>query len=259
MAFDLSSIQQGADPRAPLIVIHGAPEAGKTTFAASAPDAIFIRVEDGLGINDVPTFPVVQTIYDVMDAIASLYSEHPYKTVVIDSLSALEPLIWDQVAKDQDKDSIEDIGFAKGYIFAMEYWRDLVKAVLGLAKRGVTPVLIAHSDIVKFDPPDGEPYDRYQIKLHKRAFSYLYEQADIIGFAHKPVYVKKTDKDDKQGKAKSKGQRLLRVSESPAVIAKNRYAMPEEIPLEWQALADRVPFYAQSTEVNTETQTEDEE
>ena len=95
MAFDLSSIQQGADPRAPLIVIHGAPEAGKTTFAASAPDAIFIRAEDGLGINNVPTFPVVQTIADVMDAIASLYSEHPYKTVVIDSLSALEPLIWD--------------------------------------------------------------------------------------------------------------------------------------------------------------------
>ena len=256
MAFDLSSIQQGADPRAPLVVVHGAPEAGKTTFAAGATSPIFIRAEDGLGINDVATFPVVETIADVMSALESLYGEHPYKTVVIDSLSALEPLIWDQVAKDQGKDSIEDIGFGKGYIFAMHYWRELIKACQGLAKLGVTPLLIAHSDITKFDPPDSDPYDRYQIKLHKRAFAYLYEQADIIGFAHKPVYIKKDDKDDKKGKAKSKGQRLLRVSESPAVIAKNRYAMQEEIPLNWDSLASGVPFFNTNDEKTNTTEEE---
>jgi hypothetical protein len=256
MAFDLSSIQQGANPRAPLIVIHGAPEAGKTTFAAGAPAPIFIRAEDGLGINDVPTFPVVQSIADVMSAIESLYGEHSYKTLVIDSLSALEPLIWEQVAKDQDKDNIEDIGFGRGHILAMDYWRDIVKACMGLAKSGITPVLIAHSEIVKFDPPDGEAYDRYQIKLHKRAFAYLYEQADIIGFAHKPVYVKKAEKDDRSGKAKSKGNRILRVSESPAVIAKNRFAMPDELPLQWSAMEQAVPFYNQ-TKTKPQTTTEE--
>ncbi len=53
------------------------------------------------------------------------------------------------------------------------------------------PILIAHTDIARFDSPETDPYDRYQIKLHKKAFQYLYEQADIIGFASEPVLVRK--------------------------------------------------------------------
>lgn len=261
MAFDLSAIRRGGEERAPMVVVHGAPEAGKTTFAAMSPAPIFIRCEDGLGINEVDTFPLVESIHDVLAALASLYGDHDYKTVVIDSLSALEPLIWQQVAKDNGVNSIESIGFGKGYIFAMDYWRDIVKACQGLAKRGITPVMIAHSDIVKFDPPDMDAYDRYQLKLHKRAAAYLYEQADIIGFAHKPVFVKKQDSKDDKGKAISKRKRELVISESPAIIAKNRYAMPETVQLEWAEMAQHVPFYnsGQQTSVNEQKTTNDQE
>lgn len=244
MAIDLSSIQRGSTDRAPVVAIHGAPGSGKTTFAAGADAPIFIRTEDGLGALDVATFPEAETIQDVMDSLAALYSDdHQYRTVVIDSMSALEPLIWSAVARDHGVDSIEGLGFGKGYVFAMDYWRDLVAACKGLAKRGITPVLIAHSEIVKFDAPDMDAYDRYQIKLHKRAFQHLYEQADIIGFAHTPVYVAKTDAKAEKGKAKPKGERMLRVAESPAVIAKNRYSMPETMPLDWAQFAAHVPFY----------------
>jgi len=244
MAIDLTTIKKSGTDRAPIMLIHGTPGTGKTTFASAAPAPIFIRTEDGLGLLEVDTFPEAETITDVMEALAALYDDsHEYKTVVIDSLSALEPIIWNQVAFDHGHKSIEDLGFGKGYVYAMDYWRDLVAACKGLAQRGITPLLIAHSDIVKFDAPDSDAYDRYQIKLHKRAFQHLYEQADIIGFAHEPVYIKKESAKDTKGKAKTAGGRQLRLIESPAIIAKNRYSMPETVPLAWSEFAAHVPFF----------------
>jgi len=247
MALSLDDIKRGGSTeRAPMTLIYSPPGKGKTTFAANAPNSIFIRTEDGLGGLEVDTFPVAETYQDVMDALAALYEDgHGYEHVVIDSASSLEPLIWDQVARDNDVASIEKIGFGKGYIFAMDYWRELVAALYGLAKKGVAPIMIAHADIVKFDSPETDAYDRYQIKLHKRAFAHLYEQFDVIGFAHDPIYVAKQDSKDSKGKAKPKGQRQLVLEESPAMIAKNRYQMPESVPFDFESYAQHIPFYTQ--------------
>jgi hypothetical protein len=238
MAISLDSIKRGGSDRAPIVVVHGPPGMGKTTFAAGANDVVFIRTEDGLGNLDVATFPECGSLAEVMEALGALYDEHNYQAVAIDSLSALEPLVWKQVAEDQGKKNIESIGYAKGYIYALDYWREIVEACKGLARKGIMPILIAHTDIVKFESPEVEPYDRYQIKLHKKAFQYLYEQADIIGFANYPVHVKKNDADDKKGRGVQKGERVLHFVETPAYVAKNRYSLPEKLPLSWAAFAD---------------------
>lgn len=248
MAFDLSHIQRktSAD-RAPLIVVHGQPGVGKTTFAAGADSPVFVQTEDGLiGLPGVDAFPVTQSYDDVISALEALYEDADHNTIVIDSLSSLEPLIWARVAQDNEKKSIEDIGYSKGYIFAMTYWREVIKACQGLTKLGKTVILIAHTEINKVDPPDGEAYDRYEIKLHKRALAHVIEQADIIGFAHEPIYVCKEDEKDKSGKAKAKGGRLLRLTPAPAISAKVRFpGLPDTVSLDWAALADAIaPFFS---------------
>jgi hypothetical protein len=105
---------------------------------------------------------------------------------------------------------------------------------------GVMPILIAHSDVARFDSPEVEPYDRYQIKLHKRAFQLLYERADIIGFANWRTIVIKDDVgfNQKQSRGVGTGERLLHLVERPAYVAKNRYSLPDTIPLTWQAFSD---------------------
>ena len=241
MAFDLRSIQKGGTKRAPIMVIYSAPGMGKTTFAACAPSPIFIRTEDGLGALEVDTFPEATSYQDVQDQLAALYEENPYQTVVIDSLSQLEPLILDRVARDHGKNSHEDLGFGKSYVYALDYWRDIMAACKGLADQGKTIVLIAHAEVVTFQSPETDPYDRYQPRLHKRAFAYVCEQADIVGFAGYPVHVRKSTDDKGKGRGVATGERQLTLVEKPSMVAKNRYGIEGSVPLIWDEFAKHLP------------------
>ncbi|WP_427183642.1 ATP-binding protein [Bordetella bronchialis] len=239
MAINLSTLRRVKNDRPPIICVHGGPGIGKTTFAASSEDCVFIRTEDGLGVLEVDAFPISTSFDEVMEAISSLASEeHNFKWLVLDSLSALEPLIWAAVAKDEGKKNVEDIPYGKAYVIALDRWREMLDALAYLAaEKKVGSILIAHSDIVRHEPPEMAAYDRTQIKLHKRAFQLVYERADIIGYAAPEVFLSK-DGDPKSLKgarniATGSGQRWLHLVEKPAFIAKNRYQLPEKLPLSW--------------------------
>lgn len=261
MAISLASISKNK-PKKPIIALHGSPGIGKTSWAACAPEPIFIRTEDGLGTLDVDAFPVADNWDDVVSAMGALFQEqHTYKTVVIDSLSALEPLIWKKVAKDNNKNSIEDIPYGKGHVLALDYWQQFLSGVIALRdQKGMLPILIAHSDVVRYDSPETESFDRYMIKLHKRAFHLLYERCDIIGFANWKTLIIKEDIgfNQKQSRGIGTGERLLHLVEKPAYIAKNRYNLLETIELTWSAFENAIGndlLYPQSTSTKATTTT----
>lgn len=239
MAISLQSIRRERASRPPIIVAYGGPGVGKTTFAAGAPGAIFVRTEDGLGNIEADAFPLATSFAEVIEALRVLAKEdHPFRWVVLDSLSALEPLIWSAVAQAEGKRNIEDLGFGKGYVVAMDYWRQIFDALMLLAtEKGIGSVLIAHAEVSRYEAPDVDAYDRAQIKLHKRAFGLVYERADVIGYAAPRVMVRKEQlgRDQTRNHGISTGERLLHLVERPAYVAKNRYSLPETLPLSWQA------------------------
>lgn len=237
--FSLASISRPGKPKPPRIVLHGPHGIGKTTFAAQAPAPIFIRTEDGEGILTAPRFPLAQSFADVMAALKALEGEHAYKTVVVDTLDWLEPLIWSAVAFENGVSHIEDIGYGKGYTKSDEKWREFLDQLTRLRdERGLTTVCIAHTDIRRFDAPDSEPYDRYCLKMHKRASALVDEWADIIGFARHEIVTESTDVGFKKKVTRgvATGSRLLCLEERPAFDAKNRYGLSPEIPLAWASL-----------------------
>lgn len=228
--------------KAPRVVLYGTSGIGKTTFAANCPSPVFICVEDGLGSLAVDHFPLVETLDEVMSYLKQLQTEqHEYWTVVIDSLDWLERLIWQQVARDNNKSSIEEIGYAKGYIFALEYWSKFLAALNGLRERGMMPFLISHALIKRFNSPTSDPYDRYQLKLHEKAEALVREWADLVLFATYKVTVKPAD-TAKKAQARGVGgtERIMYTTERPAFVAKNRYGLPEEMPFDSGALLDAI-------------------
>jgi hypothetical protein len=241
MAFDLKSIKKNDAIAAPRVMVYGVEGIGKSTFAAGAPDPIFILTEDGLGSLAVEHFPLAKSLDDVMSAIGTLYEEsHDFKTVALDSLDWLETMIWQDVERKYDA---KDLAFGKGAVIAASLWRDVLAGLNSLRNdKGMAVVLIAHTTIKRFDSPETEPYDRFQPKLQDRSNALIREWCDAVLFANYKTIVKKSDVGFNKEVARgiSTGERLLYTSERPAYMAKNRYSLPESIPLSWEAFVNAI-------------------
>jgi hypothetical protein len=246
MAIDIASILRSTTAlSAPRILIHGVAGVGKTTFAAAAPKPVFIQTEDGLGTLEVPRFPLARTFEEVMEGLAALYTDaHDFETVVVDSVDWLEPLVWQKACQENGWKDLEQPGYGKGYVAALDLWRQYLESLNALRdERGMAIIQIAHTDIKRFDSPEHEPYDRYVIKLHSRAAALLQEHSDVVLFANYRISTVKSDVgfNKKVTRALGSGERVLYTAERPAFLAKNRYGLPDSLPLSWAAFVDAMP------------------
>ena len=244
MAFDLSAIRKGRNTKKPRVVVYGPAGVGTTTFATSAPAPIVLQTEDGLGQIDVPHFPLATTFDDVLSAIGALFQEaHEFKTLVVDSLDWLEPLIWQDVCQAHKVESIESLGYGKGYVEALTRWRMFCDGITALRdQKDMWIVMIAHSQVTHVEDPTQPAYDSHGLKMHKKAAAVIEEFSDVIGFANLKTMTISEDAgfNNKRTRAKTTGERVLNVAPNPAYTAKNRYSLPPTLPLDWPAFQQSI-------------------
>lgn len=237
MAYDLSSVKRNKDLKPPRIMVYGVEGIGKTTFAAGAPNPIFILTEDGLGSIEVDHFPLMDKTDAVLDAISTLYNEsHKYQTVVIDSLDWLDSIIQQEIATTHSE---KDLAYGKGAVLAANRWNTVLSGLNALRDdKAMSIVCLAHTTIKRFDSPETDSYDRYQPKLQERSGAVIREWVDAVLFANYKTIIKKEDVgfNKTNNRGISTGERLLFTSERPAYVAKNRYSLPETIPMDWNEL-----------------------
>lgn len=217
------------------VLLYGVEGIGKSTFGASAPGAIFLGAEDGTAELDVTRFPTPGTWVDVMDAVRTLENDpHEFQSLVVDTLDWVEPMLWAHIcARDGQKD-IEAYGYGKGYVAALDEWRVFLVALERLrASRGMHVVMLAHSSIRPFRNPEGDDFDRYELKLKPNAAGLLKEWNDAVLFANYQTFAEK-DSKTKRVKGISTGARLIYTNRTAAYDAKNRYSLPDPIPLSWE-------------------------
>ncbi|NOG73739.1 ATP-binding protein [Roseicella sp. DB1501] len=249
-------------PLPPRILIYGPEGVGKTRFGAMADRPIFIQTEKGLtGQAGVQKFPLAKTFQEVMAYLGELATQdHDRHTLVVDSVDWLEPLIWAQVCKENAVNTIEKAGggYGKGYSMALDLWREYLTALDYLNdQKEMTIIQIAHAQVKRYENPETEAYDRVGIKLQEgknvSAAGLLLEYADIVLYANYYVAVTKDstggfNKDRKR--AVGSGERLLYTQERPAFRAKSRFALPAEIPFDyegsfWGVIAGAIPYFNQ--------------
>lgn len=252
----LSSIITGAKPGPRRMLVYGTAGIGKSTFATNAPAPIVIQTEDGLGEIDCHKFPVATSLDEVLESIADLYTEeHSYQTVVLDSLDWLERLTWAKVCENRQVANIEDIGYGKGYAFSLSHWRDVLDGLTALREvKGMTVILIAHAKIERFENPETDAYDRYMPRLHKTASALVSEWCDEVLFATYRVHTKTVDEgfNKKRVQGIGDGERVLRTSERPSHLAKNRLGLPDELPLAWATFTEALSQPVSQPETSTQ-------
>lgn len=247
MALSLNNLVRKKADKPPIMVIYGRGKMGKTTLASEFPDPIFIQTEDGGGNLEITSFKdePLGKFSEVLEALTALASEdHEFKTLVVDSVTQMEPLIWAEACQRNNWSSIEDPGYGKGYIEADAIWREFLMACTWLRdNKNMTVILIAHEIVEMFSDPEREDYSRYKMRLHKRAEAMVRERADIVGFINQVVALDKGKTGKDAPKAKGSGQRALNLAPRPTFEAGNRYDMPAQILInQGQGFAALAPY-----------------
>lgn len=236
----LERIKRGTSDLPPRVLLSGTEGIGKTTFAAKAPNPIFLAPEDGLmGFDHLSRFvpSSLDDLHQFLDLIIA--DAQGYKTLVGDSVDWLERLVAKSMCERDKKTDIEDYGYGKGYvILENELVRILQKLDTIRQKHKLWIILLSHVQIRIFNDPRGQSYDRFEMKGHKKFTGVLREWSDINLFA---IYeVSKVKVKGQQKEQAIGGDRVIHTQWSPAWDAKNRLNLPEVLPLEWEAFEQAI-------------------
>ena len=226
----------------PLIVtICGTPGTGKTSLAATFPGPVFlIQTQGEKTPRDLPDDQVPVSIGET-DSVKKLWEQllalttedHPYKSVIIDSVTGLETLFAEDVLKSDTKaKSIQQAmgGYGAGRDAIAAMHGRVRKAAEIMRRRGINVVFIAHSDVVRIDPPDAEGYTQYSLRLYSKSMTPYVDSVDVVGFIKQATAI--IGRDGEHKRAVATGERVLVTYLTPVAITKNRIGIEEDIPLE---------------------------
>lgn len=245
------NIERGFKKDPQLLVIYGQEGVGKSSLAAGAPAPFFADVEHKAAVLGVDRSQV-SSWQDFLDVIEYMRTEkHDHKSLVIDTLDALETMLHRHLCDlpHHKWASISTPGFHKGEVMAREHWATALDSLDVLRfEKGIHVIALAHSQIRMFSNPEGNDYDRYEMKLEKKAAALFRERSTACLFAHYDIAVK-TDKEKSVGL--STGERVLSTGHTAAWDAKNIYNLPETItlgepPKGWAALSGHIRKFYES-------------
>lgn len=239
------------------LFLYAIPGIGKTTLLSESDRPLVIDVENGSHHLDVARISqehvnTWEKLIACIDAIGTRPEYDEFKTIGIDTVDAMEKMLWNYLIR-RDKPeikegnstlsgSIEAYGYNKGYTVAVEECRKLLARLERLrVAKGKNIVLLGHSSTKKVPNPLGVDFEAYRPAINEKLAALLGGWSDVVVFGQ---YHTVTTQSSKRSKAKvniaASGARILHTSPSPAWEAKTRYPMPKEMPFEasafWGAL-----------------------
>jgi len=268
-----------ATPQAPVITIVGFAGSGKSSLAGLFPNAIFIQAENATSVFETmpehlqpaffPQLPIpnakrnIKTSDVLLEQLRELMTqEHDFKTVVIDSITALNIMFENEVVEFDEKgaSNIGEAagGYNKGYLVVAGIHAKLRAACEHLRKKGITVVFLAHTGVVKMkNRPEGGEYVAYSLDMHERSRAIYVSSSDVVAYLKARDFVSGNEENKKGqttkfGRVTNTGERVL-ITSSDGTIgyidAKNRYNLPDEIEVNKgeNPLIPLIPFYNQQT------------
>lgn len=222
-------------------VIYGAEGIGKTTLAAQFPSPLFIDTEGSTKQLDVARLPAPSSWEMLLQELDFVRDKCPCATLVIDTVDWAEQLCIADLCAKNGKSGIEDFGYGKGWEFEKESFGKFLNKLTEVINAGINVTLTAHAALRKFEQPDEMgSYDRWEMKLGSKTTNkispLIKEWADIVLFCNYKTLVVQTDKEGKKHKAQG-NRRVMYTQHHPCWDAKNRYGLPEEIPMEYAQIA----------------------
>lgn len=235
-------ITRGATVKPQKVVVYGPEGIGKTTLAAQFPDPLFIDTEGGTEGYDVARTQAPQSWTALKDLVRAVAAERPCGTLVLDTADWAERLLCAELCAKNKWASMEALNYGKCWQYALEEFGRLLDLLTDVRDAGMNVVVTAHAMVSKFDQPDeAASYDRWTMKMYKKDAALLKEWADALLFVNYKTVVEMVGEGfNAKGKARG-AKRTIFTTHHAAWDAKNRWGLPAEVPLGYEAIAPHVP------------------
>lgn len=224
------SVLTRTDRRAPKGIVYGSPGVGKTTFGATTYKPLIVDCENGAVHVACDRTPYLSDWDDISVWLTALaLGEHDYGTVVIDSADWLLRRAEEHVSGvDRSHKGMSQTlnrshgGYGNGKQVLRNYvYQFLLPTLDAMVNQGIAVVLLAHATRRELTTIDGATLEKSMPEIHADLANTLIEWSDFVGAAQ----------------LTPSGRKLV-LAETGQMMAKNRYGLPAEIPLHWQAFVD---------------------
>ena len=240
------------DTNADFKFIYGAPGTGKSSFAAGFPNALFVRI-DPKGTQSLPRSiaktrvpltwdeqdrqpfdPMHPSVMGLLRTI--LDSEEVPGTLVLDTVSQAETLLFEYLCKKGGVDSIElyDGGYGHGWTKSTELMHKMIQLLNQINGRGVEIIAISHAGVVKMPNAGGVEYNQWGPNIVKKTADLWMAVASTVIFAQADgdITTKDLGKKTEKSKIKFSGRTLAHVVPGQGWFAKNRDCLPSPMVLD---------------------------
>ena len=237
MASMLSRVTKNVEKLPPRIVTFAPEKTGKTSLGCYADNPFYIMTTGETGLITLidsglvpPTdhYPEDLTEWGQLIQLVNelLNASHDRKTLIIDTGNGAENMLIRHVTKSFFKGyKSKFMEYGKGMDICSAMWSDLLSLLDQLRiKRGMMIIFLYHAKAKTFKDPAGDDYDQWRPEAQDKLWSLTHKWADAICF-----YGIKAQLDEDTEKATGKGIRFLQCSGTPAIVAGNRYGLPEQI------------------------------
>lgn len=238
---EVNGIQTGSGLK---VVIYGQEGVGKSTLASCFPGAVFIDSEGStlrMNVRRLPKPTSWQMFNDEFDYILESAAVKGYKTVIVDTFDWVERLALEALCAEHKVTGIEGMNYGKGW----EYEKEMIGRFLDRTDRlitaGINVVLLCHAITRKTTlPEEMEEFDHWELKLGNKTTNkiapLLKEWSDMTLFLAFRTNIMAADDKGKKHKATS-CERIMYTTKTAWWDAKNRFGMPDRLPLAWESLA----------------------
>jgi hypothetical protein len=232
-------ITKGKLPGPRKLLLYAPHGVGKSSFAAGAPNPLFIDIEQGTHDLDIARWDErINSFPQFMSILGwARTQQHDFQTLVIDTIDWLEKLIFAEVAGLAGVESLADIDYGKGFPRTIPRWEKVLNTLAAIVhERRMGIVLLGHARIEKVSNPEGAQYDRYAPDLWTNArnegvSNMVQEWCDEVFFMRKKRYTRTEGKGfNERGLATGTEEREILTSDTAWASAKNRLGMPTTIP-----------------------------
>lgn len=230
--------------KAPRILLYGRPGIGKSSFAASFPNPLFLLTEE-TGLTGIDALPIAHTFKEFWDNVKELteFEEIPFKTLVIDSVSQLDALVVDHILEKESAKNAKVTtlasacgGYGAGHQRAAQIHRALKSMLDKFQDKGVIVIYISHMAVKTHRAPDVSEYDVYTIVAnHDKTREVYIDNCDAVLFCRMKSYTDELESG--RTLIKSTDQRIMMCGVNDVNVSKNRFGMPNELPMSYEEVA----------------------